>query len=125
LISGTRVRDDRPDVKSTAGSYLHSLVLTGIASGWTDVIAMVVREQTLVTESVSEIRTKLPFAVQGRPWDSSALREGGSTCNLIVLTETIEIEEDACDSGRCQLRKRVAVILGTCRPSSSPEWSCN
>jgi hypothetical protein len=29
------------------GSYVHSLVLTDIASGWTEAIAMVVREQTL------------------------------------------------------------------------------
>src|SRR5581483_7373603 len=41
--------------KSTIGSYVHSLVLTDIASGWTEAIAMVVREQTLVTESVGEI----------------------------------------------------------------------
>ena len=56
--------------KSTAGSYVHSLVLTDIASGWTDAIAMVAREQTLVTESVSDIRTKLPFAVRGLDVDN-------------------------------------------------------
>ena len=56
--------------KSTAGSYVHSLVLTDIASGWTEAIAMVVREQTLVTESVSDIRTKLPFAVRGLDVDN-------------------------------------------------------
>jgi hypothetical protein len=48
--------------KSTVG-YVHSLVLTDIASVWTEAIAMVVREQTLVNESVSEVRTKLPFTV--------------------------------------------------------------
>ena len=42
--------------KSTVGSYVHSLVLTDIASGWTEAIAMVVREQTLITESVSQVR---------------------------------------------------------------------
>ena len=56
--------------KSTAGSYVHSLVLTDIASGWTEAMAMVVREQTLVTESVSDIRTKLPFAVRGLDVDN-------------------------------------------------------
>jgi hypothetical protein len=56
--------------KSTVGSYVHSLVLTDIASGWTESIAMVVREQTLVTESVSEIRTKLPFMVRGLDVDN-------------------------------------------------------
>ena len=50
--------------KSTVGSYVHSLVLTDIASGWTEAIAMVVRVQTLITESVSEVRTILPFPVR-------------------------------------------------------------
>jgi hypothetical protein len=58
--------------KSTVGSYVHSLVLTDIASGWTEAIAMVVREQTLVTESVSEIRTKLPFPVRGLDVDNDS-----------------------------------------------------
>ena len=58
--------------KSTAGSYVHSLVLTDIASGWTEAIAMVVREQTLVTESVSDIRTKLPFPLLGLDVDNDS-----------------------------------------------------
>ena len=58
--------------KSTVGSYVHSLVLTDIASGWTEAIAMVVREQTLVTESVSDIRAKLPFAVLGLDVDNDS-----------------------------------------------------
>ena len=58
--------------KSTVGSYVHSLVLTDIASGWTEAIAMVVREQTLVTESVSEIRTKLPVTVRGLDVDNDS-----------------------------------------------------
>jgi hypothetical protein len=58
--------------KSTVGSYLHSLVLTDIASGWTEAIAMVVREQTLVTESVSEVRMKLPFPVRGLDVDNDS-----------------------------------------------------
>lgn len=58
--------------KSTVGSYIHSLVLTDIASGWTEAIAMVVREQTLVTESVGEIRTKLPFTVLGLDVDNDS-----------------------------------------------------
>ena len=58
--------------KSTVGSYVHSLVLTDIASGWTEAIAMVVREQTLVTESVSDIRTKLPFPLLGLDVDNDS-----------------------------------------------------
>ncbi len=49
--------------KSVAGSHVHSLVLTDIASGWTEAAAMVVREQTLITLTVEEIRGRLPFAM--------------------------------------------------------------
>jgi hypothetical protein len=58
--------------KSTVGSYVHSLVLTDIASGWTEAVAMVVREQTLVTESVSAVRTKLPFTMRGLDVDNDS-----------------------------------------------------
>jgi hypothetical protein len=34
--------------KSVAGSHVHGLVLTDIASGWTEARALVVREQTLI-----------------------------------------------------------------------------
>ena len=47
--------------KSAAGSFAHSLVLTDIATGWTEVAAMMVREQALVTITVKEIRKTLPF----------------------------------------------------------------
>jgi len=58
--------------KSTVGHYVHSLVLTDIASGWTEAMAMVVREQTLVVESVSEIRARLPFLVRGLDVDNDS-----------------------------------------------------
>jgi hypothetical protein len=48
-----------------AGSHAHSLVLTDIASGWTEAAAMVVREQLVITLTVEEIRAKLPFAILG------------------------------------------------------------
>jgi hypothetical protein len=46
--------------KSVAGSHAHSLVLTDIASGWTEAAALLVREQTLITETIEKIRAKLP-----------------------------------------------------------------
>ena len=51
--------------KSVAGSHAHSLVLTDIASGWTEAAAMVVREQTLITVTVEEVRGKLAFPMLG------------------------------------------------------------
>jgi hypothetical protein len=58
--------------KSTVGSYVHSLVLTDIASGWTEAIAMVVREQTLVTQSVNKIRAKWLLPVRGLDVDNDS-----------------------------------------------------
>ena len=56
--------------KSVAGSHVHSLVLTDIASGWTEAAAMVVREQVLVTETVQGIRARLPFSMPGLDVDN-------------------------------------------------------
>ncbi len=58
--------------KSVAGSHVHSLVLTDMASGWTEAAAMVVREQTLVTVTVEEIRGKLPFPMLGLDVDNDS-----------------------------------------------------
>jgi hypothetical protein len=58
------------------GSYVHSLVLTDITSGWTEAAPIVVREATLVVETLDRIRGSLPFALQassraiGRRWCS-------------------------------------------------------
>ena len=58
--------------KSVAGSHVHSLVLTDIDSGWTEAAAMVVREQTLITLTVEEIRGKLPFPMLGLDVDNDS-----------------------------------------------------
>jgi hypothetical protein len=58
--------------KSVSGSHLHSLVLTDIASGWTEAAAMVVREQVLVTETVQGIRARLPFPMLGLDVDNDS-----------------------------------------------------
>lgn len=46
------------------GSFVHSLVLTDIASGWTEAAPIVVREGALVVETLERIRTSLPFALR-------------------------------------------------------------
>src|SRR5690242_943417 len=45
------------------GSYVHSLVLTDIARGWTQAAPIVVRESTLVVETLERIRVGLPFVL--------------------------------------------------------------
>jgi hypothetical protein len=71
--------------RSVAGNHVHSLVLTDIASGWTEAAAMVVREQTLVTLTADEIRRKLPFPMLGLDVDND-----GAFINETVLAYCAE-----------------------------------
>lgn len=61
------------------GSYVHSLVLTDIASGWTEAAPIIVREGSLVVETLERVRTGLPFvltALRGGPEFSTSFPPG-------------------------------------------------
>jgi Integrase core domain len=57
---------------STRGSYIHSLVLTDIASGWTESAPLVVRERTLLVETLDRIRVGLPFPLRALDVDNGS-----------------------------------------------------
>lgn len=50
---------------STRGSYVQTLVLTDVASGWTECAPLLVREQHLLTEVLKKLKAELPFALLG------------------------------------------------------------
>jgi hypothetical protein len=52
------------------GSYIHSLVLTDIASGWTEAAPLLVRESSLVVETLERVRVGLPFALRALDVDN-------------------------------------------------------
>lgn len=54
------------------GSYVHSLVLTDIATGWTECAPLVVREGRLVVETVERIRHGLPFPLRALDVDNGS-----------------------------------------------------
>lgn len=56
----------------TDGDFVHSLVLTDIASGWTECIAMPVRNQSLVVEALSIAAADLPFLMLGVDTDNDS-----------------------------------------------------
>ena len=58
--------------EANRGSYIHSLVLTDIASGWTEAAPIVVREGSLVVETLERIRVGLPFALTGLDVDNGS-----------------------------------------------------
>jgi len=47
------------------GTFVHSLVLTDVATGWTECIALPAREQNLVIEGLGQARAGLPFPMLG------------------------------------------------------------
>jgi hypothetical protein len=54
------------------GSYVNSLVLTDIASGWTECAPLVVRESGLLIEALERIRVGLPFALRALDVDNGS-----------------------------------------------------
>jgi hypothetical protein len=59
--------------ESAAGSFVQTLVLTDIASGWTECTALIVREQTLIAEALLKMRAALPFPLRGLDTDNDSV----------------------------------------------------
>ncbi len=55
------------------GSYVQTLTLTDIATGWTECTPLLVREQTLLTEALSEVRKHMPFRLLGFDTDNDSV----------------------------------------------------
>jgi hypothetical protein len=58
---------------STRGSFIQTLVLTDIATGWTECAPLIVREQTLLSTVLTELRKQLPFALLGLDTDNDTV----------------------------------------------------
>lgn len=80
---------------TSRGSFLQTLVLTDIASGWTECAPLLVREQVLVTRVLDEVRKVLPFALLGFDTDN----------DTVFLNETVR---DYCAAA--------GVAFTRCRP---------
>ena len=55
------------------GSFIQTLTVTDIATGWTECAPLLVREQKLLTEVLTEIRKRLPFALLGFDSDNDSV----------------------------------------------------
>jgi len=58
--------------ETMAGSFAHTLVLTDIASGWTESVALIVREASLIVDALEQLRTFLPFPMRGIDTDNGS-----------------------------------------------------
>jgi hypothetical protein len=77
------------------GSFVQTLVLTDIATGWTECAPLLVREQRLLTEVLSELRKVLPFVLLGLDTDNDS----------VFMNETVR---DYCETA--------AIEFTRCRP---------
>lgn len=57
---------------SVEGSFVHTLTLTDIASGWTECVALLVRDSALVVEALARLRTTMPFPLLGVDTDNGS-----------------------------------------------------
>src|SRR3954462_11126549 len=79
----------------TKGSFIQTLVLTDIATGWTECAPLLVREQRLLTEVLGELRKSLPFPLLGLDTDNDS----------VFMNETVR---DYC--------QQVGIAFTRCRP---------
>ena len=58
---------------SMAGSLVHSFVLTDVATGWTECIALLARDQNMIVDALSRLRDRLPFPLSGFDTDNDTV----------------------------------------------------
>jgi hypothetical protein len=54
----------------TRGSFIQTLVLTDVASGWTECASLLFREQTLLREVLNAVSRTMPFPLAGFDTDT-------------------------------------------------------
>lgn len=57
---------------NVSGSYTNTLVLTDIASGWTECVPLLVREGSLVADGLERLRSAMPFPLRGIDSDNGS-----------------------------------------------------
>jgi hypothetical protein len=57
---------------SVAGSFVQTVVLTDVATGWTECVPILMREGALVVEALGRARELFPFALKGVDFDNDS-----------------------------------------------------
>ncbi len=76
------------------GSFIQTLTLTDIATGWTECAPLLVREQTLLTEVLGHVRQRMPFPLLGFDTDNDS----------VFMNETVQsyCQEAGIEFTRCR-----------------------
>jgi hypothetical protein len=97
------------------GAYTQTLVLTDIASGWTECAPLLVREQTVLTTALTELRRLLPFPLLGFDTDNDS----------VSMNETVRdyCLRDGIELTRCRpYRKNDQAFVEQKAPSFGGSW---
>ena len=99
------------------GSYVNSLVLTDIASGWTEAAPLVVRESGLLVETLERIRQGLPFALRALDVDNGSEFVNESLINYCLTpwdrTHSLSaLPQERSSLDRAKKRRRRAQAAG-------------
>jgi hypothetical protein len=70
--SNTSYRKKSKTQRSQARRFLWSLVATDVCTGWTEAVALVAREQSLVVEGLEVIRHQFPVPIKGIDSDNDS-----------------------------------------------------
>jgi hypothetical protein len=67
---------------SPEGSFVNTLVLTDVATTWTECVPIVVRESTLIVEALERLRVTMPFTLLALDTDNGSEFINGALCNF-------------------------------------------
>jgi hypothetical protein len=87
-----------------SGSFIQTLVLTDIATGWTECAPLLVREQALPSTVLIEVRRQLPFSLEGIDTDDDS----------VFINETLKAY---CEQAN--------IVFTRCRPSRTTRRPSN
>ena len=83
-----------------SGSFVQSLVVTDIATGWAECAPLIYREQTLLRDVLGRIRTLLPFELLGFDTDNDSVfvnetvrdycRDSGIVSTAVILPKSAD-----------------------------------
>ena len=93
------------------GSYVNSLVLTDIASGWTEAAPLVVRESGLLVETLERVRLGLPFALRALDVDN------------VLSSKASPIADEQYPDSRRQWHREAKTSSVSIKSSSLPQRS--
>ena len=73
--------------ESVAGSFISSLVVTDVCSGWTEAIPLLAREQSLVVEGLEAISRLFPVPIRGIDSDNDSVFINETLLELLRRTD--------------------------------------